>query len=72
VLLAAAPAPRFASAPAKRGAGAAARAPDWMQRGGAEWLHRLLCDPRRLARRYLLDDPPIFSLLLRERLGLPD
>ncbi len=50
-------------------AGAATRAPAWMQRAGLEWLHRLLGDPKRLARRYLIDNPPIFALLLRERLG---
>ena len=49
-------------------AGATPRAPGWMQRAGIEWLHRLLSDPKRLARRYLLDNPPIFTLLLRERL----
>lgn len=48
--------------------GAARRAPDWMQRAGLEWLHRLSTDPARLARRYLRDDPPIFALLLRERM----
>ena len=49
-------------------AGIVPRAPDFMQRLGIEWLHRMLSDPRRLARRYLLDNPPIFWLLLRERL----
>jgi exopolysaccharide biosynthesis WecB/TagA/CpsF family protein len=49
-------------------AGATPRAPGWMQRAGIEWLHRLCRDPKRLARRYLLDSPPIFALLLRERL----
>jgi len=50
-------------------AGATRRAPRWMQRAGLEWLHRLASDPRRLARRYLVEDPPIFRLLLRERLA---
>ncbi len=50
-------------------AGASRRAPRWMQRAGLEWLHRLGSDPRRLARRYLVEDPPIFRLLLRERLA---
>jgi exopolysaccharide biosynthesis WecB/TagA/CpsF family protein len=49
-------------------AGVTPRAPAWMQQAGIEWLHRLATDPRRLARRYLLDNPPIFALLLRERL----
>jgi N-acetylglucosaminyldiphosphoundecaprenol N-acetyl-beta-D-mannosaminyltransferase len=33
------------------------RAPVWMQRAGLEWLHRLVHEPRRLSRRYLLDGP---------------
>jgi 1,2-diacylglycerol 3-beta-glucosyltransferase len=36
-------------------AGRARRAPEWMQRSGLEWLHRLAGEPRRLARRYLND-----------------
>ena len=34
-------------------AGEKTRAPVWMQRSGLEWFHRLLHEPRRLARRYL-------------------
>jgi exopolysaccharide biosynthesis WecB/TagA/CpsF family protein len=49
--------------------GAARRAPVLMQRAGLEWLHRLAGDPRRLARRYLRDDPPVLAMLLRQRLG---
>jgi N-acetylglucosaminyldiphosphoundecaprenol N-acetyl-beta-D-mannosaminyltransferase len=48
-------------------AGAERRAPTWMQRFGLEWAFRLSNDPRRLARRYLLDSPPVVSLLLREK-----
>ncbi len=51
-------------------AGAQPRAPGWMQRAGLEWLHRLSRDPARLARRYLIDSPPILPLLLRERLAM--
>ncbi len=49
-------------------AGVVPRAPRAMQRLGIEWMHRMLSDPRRLVRRYLFDNPPIFWLLLRERL----
>lgn len=35
-------------------AGTVSRAPLWMQRNGLEWLHRLLCEPRRLWKRYLV------------------
>jgi N-acetylglucosaminyldiphosphoundecaprenol N-acetyl-beta-D-mannosaminyltransferase len=36
--------------------GAKPRAPLWMQRSGLEWLFRLTTEPRRLARRYLVDN----------------
>lgn len=42
--------------------GAKYRAPLWMQRAGFEWLFRLLSEPGRLWRRYLLDGPRIFIL----------
>jgi len=38
--------------------GGVRRAPAWMQRVGLEWLHRLAQEPRRLARRYLIEDLP--------------
>ncbi|RZI86209.1 MAG: glycosyltransferase [Rubrivivax sp.] len=34
-------------------AGTLRRAPMWMQQRGLEWFYRLVCEPRRLARRYL-------------------
>jgi N-acetylglucosaminyldiphosphoundecaprenol N-acetyl-beta-D-mannosaminyltransferase len=46
------------------------RAPRWMSDAGLEWLWRLSHEPRRLWRRYLLDDPqflPILARRLRER-----
>lgn len=45
-------------------AGALPRAPEWMQQVGMEWLFRLLSEPRRLARRYLVDDLPFAAGLL--------
>lgn len=39
-------------------AGRVRRAPTWMQRSGLEWLYRLAREPRRLARRYLVQGPP--------------
>src|SRR5277367_2546409 len=39
------------------------RAPRWMQRIGMEWLFRLANDPGRLAKRYLVRGPRVFSLL---------
>lgn len=40
------------------------RAPLWMQRLGLEWIHRLVQEPRRLARRYLVDGLPFAVRLL--------
>jgi N-acetylglucosaminyldiphosphoundecaprenol N-acetyl-beta-D-mannosaminyltransferase len=34
------------------------RAPRWMQQHGLEWLHRMLQEPQRLGRRYLIEDSP--------------
>lgn len=39
------------------------RAPVWMQRLGFEWLFRLLVNPRRMAKRYVVRGPRIFLLL---------
>lgn len=37
--------------------GAVRQAPRWIQRSGFEWLFRLCCQPARLARRYLVNNP---------------
>jgi N-acetylglucosaminyldiphosphoundecaprenol N-acetyl-beta-D-mannosaminyltransferase len=34
------------------------RAPVWIQRIGLEWVHRLVQEPRRLFRRYIIDGIP--------------
>jgi N-acetylglucosaminyldiphosphoundecaprenol N-acetyl-beta-D-mannosaminyltransferase len=39
------------------------RAPVWVQNANLEWLYRLLSNPRRLARRYLIECPRIFYLV---------
>ncbi|MDB5584375.1 MAG: WecB/TagA/CpsF family glycosyltransferase [Bradyrhizobium sp.] len=48
-------------------AGVVKRAPLWMQRATLEWLHRLLSEPRRLWRRYLLLAPAFLWRVLRDR-----
>lgn len=48
-------------------AGTVRRAPRWMRDNGLEWLHRLLSDPRRLWRRYLVLGPRFVIRLLFER-----
>jgi N-acetylglucosaminyldiphosphoundecaprenol N-acetyl-beta-D-mannosaminyltransferase len=50
-------------------AGTRRRAPRWISRIGLEWLYRLLQEPRRLARRYLLRDPLFAWILTRQLLG---
>lgn len=45
-------------------AGTVARAPEWMRRAGLEWAFRLVSEPGRLARRYLVDDLPFALRLL--------
>jgi exopolysaccharide biosynthesis WecB/TagA/CpsF family protein len=47
--------------------GRKARAPLWMRKASLEWLHRLLSEPRRLWRRYLIEGPRIFLLTMRWR-----
>jgi N-acetylglucosaminyldiphosphoundecaprenol N-acetyl-beta-D-mannosaminyltransferase len=47
-------------------AGLVSRAPKWMQAGGLEWLYRLGQEPRRMWRRYLVEDMPFFWLLIKE------
>ena len=47
--------------------GAKRRAPRAMQRLGLEWAFRLLSEPRRLWRRYLVEGPPIFAIWWRWR-----
>ncbi|MCS7338277.1 MAG: WecB/TagA/CpsF family glycosyltransferase [Verrucomicrobiae bacterium] len=42
-------------------AGRVPQAPRWMQRAGLEWFFRLCCEPRRLWRRYLRNNP-LFAL----------
>ena len=44
-------------------AGDQRRAPAWMRRAGVEWLHRLVGEPRRLWRRYLLEGLPFAARL---------
>jgi N-acetylglucosaminyldiphosphoundecaprenol N-acetyl-beta-D-mannosaminyltransferase len=45
-------------------AGTVPRAPGWMRDSGLEWAFRLVAEPGRLARRYLVDDVPFAARLL--------
>ncbi len=46
------------------------RPPRWITNAGLEWLYRLMAQPRQRWRRYLVDDLPVFYLLVKQRLGL--
>jgi N-acetylglucosaminyldiphosphoundecaprenol N-acetyl-beta-D-mannosaminyltransferase len=50
-------------------AGTARQAPRWMQRSGLEWLFRLGMEPRRLGRRYLVNNPLFVWKLLVGKKG---
>ena len=51
-------------------AGEFPRAPHWMTDHGLEWVGRLIVEPRRLWRRYLIGNPRFLWLVLKQRLGL--
>src|SRR5207249_3753796 len=46
------------------------QAPRWIQRSGFEWLFRLCQEPRRLWRRYLINNPRFLFLAVCQLLGL--
>jgi N-acetylglucosaminyldiphosphoundecaprenol N-acetyl-beta-D-mannosaminyltransferase len=50
--------------------GAKKQAPRWVQRSGFEWLFRLAAEPRRLWKRYLVNNPLFILLILLQFLGL--
>jgi UDP-N-acetyl-D-mannosaminuronic acid transferase (WecB/TagA/CpsF family) len=49
-----------------RGAGRKRRAPQWMREHGFEWFFRLMQDPRRLWRRYLIYNSQFIYFLFLE------
>ena len=49
-------------------AGNIRRAPSWMQRIGLEWAYRLSQEPRRLWRRYIVDDIPMLGQIVWDAL----
>lgn len=46
-------------------AGNIERAPKWMQNIGAEWFYRLLKEPKRMFKRYLIDDLNILKICFK-------
>lgn len=51
-------------------AGNISRAPKWISEMGLEWLYRLLAEPKRLWRRYLVDGPSFFWYTMLQLLDL--
>ena len=50
-------------------AGLQAEPPRWIQRAGLQWAQRLLANPRRLWRRYLILNPRYVAAVVRQRMG---
>lgn len=49
-------------------AGTYQRAPEWFQQHGLEWLYRLLKEPRRMWRRYVLGNPLFIWNVMKEKI----
>ena len=50
-------------------AGTAKRAPQWWQDHSLEWLYRLLTEPRRMWRRYVIGNPLFLWNILKEKIS---
>lgn len=50
-------------------AGTKKRAPQWAQKHGLEWFHRLISEPKRVWRRYLINNPRFVFLVLKAKLS---
>lgn len=50
-------------------AGNVSRAPRWMQKICMEWFYRLLCEPRRMFKRYFIDDTSFFFHFALQLMG---
>jgi N-acetylglucosaminyldiphosphoundecaprenol N-acetyl-beta-D-mannosaminyltransferase len=50
-------------------AGLISRSPKWVSNFGLEWLHRIACEPRRLWKRYLINDLPFVWLITKQKLN---
>lgn len=51
-------------------AGTAKRAPEWWQLHGLEWLYRLILEPRRMWRRYIIGNIRFLCIIFREKILL--
>ncbi len=46
--------------------------PEWVKRSGLQWAHRLLQEPRRLWKRYLVNNPKFLVAITAQLLGMRD
>ena len=44
-------------------------APDWIKRTGLQWLHRLSQEPKRLWRRYLINNPMFILKFIQQMIN---
>ena len=51
-------------------AGSISESPEWMSKFGLEWFYRLLQEPKRLWRRYLILNPRFVWLATLQLLGM--
>jgi N-acetylglucosaminyldiphosphoundecaprenol N-acetyl-beta-D-mannosaminyltransferase len=51
-------------------AGLKSQAPKWMQKSGLEWFYRLITEPKRLGKRYLINNPTFLGLAFMQAAGL--
>ena len=51
-------------------AGTVKRAPLWMQRHALEWLYRLVCQPGKMWRRYVIGNPQFIWNIIKEKINL--
>ncbi|MCC3526537.1 MAG: WecB/TagA/CpsF family glycosyltransferase [Microcoleus sp. PH2017_22_RUC_O_B] len=51
-------------------AGHKKRAPKWMSNAGLETPYRLFSEPRRLWKRYLINDPPFLALAFKQKINI--
>jgi UDP-N-acetyl-D-mannosaminuronic acid transferase (WecB/TagA/CpsF family) len=51
-------------------AGTLKRAPKIFQRLSLEWFYRLCMEPKRLVKRYLVDDMSFFYYIMKQKMGI--
>ncbi|RIA08227.1 N-acetylglucosaminyldiphosphoundecaprenol N-acetyl-beta-D-mannosaminyltransferase [Flavobacteriaceae bacterium MAR_2010_72] len=51
-------------------AGKVKRAPNWMQKSGLEWFYRLIQEPKRMWKRYLVGNSKFIFLVFKERFSI--